>query len=69
MYARSLYFTLRFAKNVDPDQIRLSALRGELSMENLELNEDVLMELLDFPKWLRIKSAVCAHIYMKVNNV
>lgn len=55
-----------FAKNVDPDQIRLSALKGELSMENLELNEDVLMELLGFPKWLRIKSAICAHIYVKI---
>ncbi|KAH9285877.1 UHRF1-binding protein 1-like [Echinococcus granulosus] len=35
-------------------------------MENLELNEDVLMELLGFPKWLRIKSAICAHIYVKI---
>ncbi|KAL5112015.1 UHRF1-binding protein 1-like [Taenia crassiceps] len=66
MYVPSLCFILRFAKNVDPDQIRLSALRGELSMENLELNEEVLMELLAFPKWLRIKSAICAHIYMKI---
>ncbi|VDM34906.1 unnamed protein product [Hydatigera taeniaeformis] len=57
-----------FAKNVDLDQVRLSALRGEMSMENLELNENVLMELLEFPKWLRIDSAVCTHIYMKVTR-
>ena len=56
----------RFAKNLDPDKIKLSALKGEVNMNNLELNEEVLMELLDFPQWLWMKSAICSHVSIKV---
>ncbi|VUZ55776.1 unnamed protein product [Hymenolepis diminuta] len=55
-----------FAKNLDLDRIKLSALKGELNMENLELNEEVLMDFLEFPMWMRINSAVCSKIAVKI---
>ncbi|VDD80376.1 unnamed protein product [Mesocestoides corti] len=56
----------KFGKNIDPNQITMSALKGEVNMANLELNEDVLMEVLNFPTWLRIRSAVCTQISIKL---
>ena len=61
-------FTLRFTKNLSPDKIHLSTLKGEGEMSNLELDEVVLMELLDLPTWLRLSSATCNKVAIKVSR-
>ncbi|VDL61527.1 unnamed protein product [Hymenolepis diminuta] len=38
-------------------------------MENLELNEEVLMDFLEFPMWMRINSAVCSKIAIPWTNL
>ena len=38
-------------------------------MTDIELNEEVLMELMGLPRWLRINSAVCANVSVKVHIV
>ncbi|KAA8580243.1 hypothetical protein FQN60_005778 [Etheostoma spectabile] len=43
-----------FAKNLSPDKINLSTLKGEGQLTNLELDEEVLQSLLDLPTWLAI---------------
>ncbi|KRY53163.1 UHRF1-binding protein 1-like [Trichinella britovi] len=42
----------RFAKNVSPDQISVEVLRGKGELYNIELNEDVLTDVLEFPSWI-----------------
>ncbi|XP_034091726.1 UHRF1-binding protein 1-like isoform X1 [Gymnodraco acuticeps] len=49
----------RFAKNLSPDKINLSTLKGEGQMTNLELDEEVLQSLLDLPTWLAINRVEC----------
>ncbi|XP_029969105.1 bridge-like lipid transfer protein family member 3B isoform X2 [Salarias fasciatus] len=49
----------RFAKNLSPDKINLSTLKGEGQLTNLELDEDVLQSLLDLPTWLAIRRVEC----------
>ncbi|KRZ61999.1 UHRF1-binding protein 1-like [Trichinella nativa] len=41
-----------FAKNVSPDQISVEVLRGKGELYNIELNEDVLTDVLEFPSWI-----------------
>ncbi|KRY20023.1 UHRF1-binding protein 1-like [Trichinella patagoniensis] len=56
----------RFAKNVSPDQISVEVLRGKGELYNIELNEDVLTDVLEFPSWVRIQKAVCSRIIVKI---
>ncbi|KAM9312615.1 bridge-like lipid transfer protein family member 3B [Gastrophryne carolinensis] len=49
----------RFAKNLSPDKINLSTLKGEGQLTNLELDEDVLQNMLDLPTWLAINKVFC----------
>ncbi|XP_035986502.1 UHRF1-binding protein 1-like isoform X2 [Fundulus heteroclitus] len=49
----------RFAKNLSPDKINLSTLKGEGQLTNLELDEEVLQSLLDLPTWLAINRVFC----------
>ncbi|XP_061768125.1 UHRF1-binding protein 1-like isoform X1 [Nerophis ophidion] len=49
----------RFAKNLSPDKINLSTLKGEGQLTNLELDEEVLQSLLDLPTWLAISRVCC----------
>uniref|UniRef100_A0A673A5W2 Uncharacterized protein n=1 Tax=Sphaeramia orbicularis TaxID=375764 RepID=A0A673A5W2_9TELE len=49
----------RFAKNLSPDKINLSTLKGEGQLTNLELDEEVLQSLLDLPTWLAINRVGC----------
>uniref|UniRef100_A0A7N6BFD9 Chorein N-terminal domain-containing protein n=1 Tax=Anabas testudineus TaxID=64144 RepID=A0A7N6BFD9_ANATE len=51
--------TLSFAKNLSPDKINLSTLKGEGQLTNLELDEEVLQSLLDLPTWLAINRVEC----------
>lgn len=56
----------RFTKNLSPDQLQLSLLRGTCRLETLELEENALMELLDLPTWLLLKKATCYDVTAKV---
>ncbi|XP_059367207.1 bridge-like lipid transfer protein family member 3B isoform X3 [Carassius carassius] len=49
----------RFAKNLSPDKINLSTLKGEGHLTNLELDEEVLQNMLDLPTWLAINKVFC----------
>ncbi|KAM3840492.1 bridge-like lipid transfer protein family member 3A isoform 1-T1 [Vipera latastei] len=49
----------RFTKNLSPDKINLSTLKGQGQLTNLELDEEVLQNLLDLPTWLAITRVFC----------
>ncbi|KAJ8386696.1 hypothetical protein AAFF_G00168120 [Aldrovandia affinis] len=53
------WWWLRFAKNLSPDKINLSTLKGEGQLTNLELDEEVLQNMLDLPTWLAINKVAC----------
>uniref|UniRef100_A0A671NGE6 UHRF1-binding protein 1-like n=1 Tax=Sinocyclocheilus anshuiensis TaxID=1608454 RepID=A0A671NGE6_9TELE len=48
-----------FTKNLSPDKINLSTLRGEGQLSNLELDEEVLQNMLDLPTWLAVTRVYC----------
>ncbi|XP_060078539.1 bridge-like lipid transfer protein family member 3B, partial [Ylistrum balloti] len=56
----------KFTKNLSPDKINLSTLRGEGELSNLELDEAILMDLMDLPTWMRLKKAVCNKLTIKI---
>ncbi|XP_026736263.1 UHRF1-binding protein 1-like isoform X1 [Trichoplusia ni] len=49
----------RFTKNLSPEQISLSALRGSGELQDLTLDEELLTDLLELPGWLKLTSAKC----------
>ncbi|XP_050355412.1 UHRF1-binding protein 1-like [Nymphalis io] len=49
----------RYTKNLSPEQISLSALRGSGELHDLTLDEDLLTDLLELPGWVRLTSARC----------
>ncbi|XP_071434559.1 bridge-like lipid transfer protein family member 3A isoform X1 [Pithys albifrons albifrons] len=49
----------RFTKNLSPDKINLSTLKGQGQLTNLELDEEVLQNVLDLPTWLAITRVYC----------
>ncbi|CAF0714322.1 unnamed protein product [Brachionus calyciflorus] len=56
----------KFLKNVTSNQINISTLKGEGEMKNIELDENVLMDLLELPTWLRITNARCNKANVKI---
>ncbi|NWR73272.1 UH1BL protein, partial [Centropus unirufus] len=52
-------FVFRFTKNLSPDKINLSTLKGEGQLTNLELDQEVLQNMLDLPTWLAINKVFC----------
>ncbi|XP_038867408.1 UHRF1-binding protein 1-like [Salvelinus namaycush] len=50
---------LWFTKNLSPDKINLSTLKGEGQLSNLELDEEVLQNMLDLPTWLAVTRVYC----------
>ncbi|XP_065646748.1 bridge-like lipid transfer protein family member 3B isoform X2 [Hydra vulgaris] len=56
----------KFAKNLDPSSINLKFFKGEGELTNLELDERVLSELLEFPPWLQLTKVTCNKISAKV---
>lgn len=60
--------TGRFAKNLSPDKINLSTLKGEGQLTNLELDEEVLQSLLDLPTWLAINRVCCNKAAIRVSE-
>lgn len=59
----------RFAKNLSPDKINLSTLKGEGQLTNLELDEEVLQSLLDLPTWLAINRVCCNKAAIRVSEL
>ena len=57
----------RFTKNLSPDKLQLSTLKGEGNLSDLELDENVLMQVLDLPTWLRLTKAVCNKLSVRVS--
>uniref|UniRef100_A0A8C1Q6G7 UHRF1 binding protein 1 n=1 Tax=Cyprinus carpio TaxID=7962 RepID=A0A8C1Q6G7_CYPCA len=49
----------KFTKNLSPDKINLSTLKGEGQLSNLELDEEVLQNMLDLPTWLAVTRVYC----------
>lgn len=58
----------RFTKNLSPDKINISTMKGEGDLSNLELDEVALMEVLDLPTWLRLTKAICNRVAIKVGQ-
>uniref|UniRef100_T1JHD7 Uncharacterized protein n=1 Tax=Strigamia maritima TaxID=126957 RepID=T1JHD7_STRMM len=56
----------KFTKNLSADKINVSTLKGEGELTNLELNEEVLMDLLELPVWIRLTKAVCNKVSCKI---
>uniref|UniRef100_A0A8C0HE74 UHRF1 binding protein 1 n=1 Tax=Buteo japonicus TaxID=224669 RepID=A0A8C0HE74_9AVES len=50
---------LVFTKNLSPDKINLSTLKGQGQLTNLELDEEVLQNVLELPTWLAITRVYC----------
>jgi len=63
------FFYLRFAKNLDPNSLSLKFLKGEGELTNLELDEGVISDLLEFPPWLQLSKVTCNRISAKVSPV
>uniref|UniRef100_A0A8C3EZM0 UHRF1 binding protein 1 n=1 Tax=Corvus moneduloides TaxID=1196302 RepID=A0A8C3EZM0_CORMO len=55
----SSFFPCRFTKNLSPDKINLSTLKGQGQLTNLELDEEVLQNVLELPTWLAITRVYC----------
>ncbi|XP_071956518.1 bridge-like lipid transfer protein family member 3B [Antedon mediterranea] len=56
----------KFAKNLSGDRIRLSTLKGEGNLTNLELDEEALMDLLELPSWMVLTKAFCNKVSVKI---
>ncbi|RWS29184.1 UHRF1-binding protein 1-like protein, partial [Leptotrombidium deliense] len=59
-------FYSRFFKNLSMDSLNLSTMKGQCDFYNLELNEEVLMDILEFPVWLNLTKATCNHVVIKI---
>ncbi|XP_010005425.1 PREDICTED: UHRF1-binding protein 1 [Chaetura pelagica] len=53
------FFSNGFTKNLSPDKINLSTLKGQGQLTNLELDEEVLQNVLELPTWLAITRVYC----------
>ena len=56
----------RFTKNLSPDKLQLSAIKGSCEVTNIELDENVLMQLLELPVWMSLTRAYCNYASIKV---
>ncbi|KAM5263427.1 bridge-like lipid transfer protein family member 3A isoform 2-T2 [Ctenodactylus gundi] len=56
----------RFTKNLSPDKINLSTLKGEGQLTNLELDEEVLQNVLELPTWLSITRVYCNRASIRI---
>lgn len=62
-------FIFRFTKNLSPDKINLSTLKGEGQVTNIELDEEVLQNMLDLPTWLAINKVFCNKASIRVSKL
>ncbi|KAL6082360.1 hypothetical protein STEG23_021515 [Scotinomys teguina] len=58
--------SVRFTKNLSPDKINLSTLKGEGQLTNLELDEEVLQNVLELPTWLAITRVYCNRASIRI---
>ncbi|XP_040278149.1 UHRF1-binding protein 1-like [Bufo bufo] len=56
----------RFTKNLSPEQINLSTLRGEGHLTDLQLDEEALQNMLDLPTWLAVTRVYCNRAAIRV---
>ncbi|XP_075051859.1 bridge-like lipid transfer protein family member 3A [Mixophyes fleayi] len=56
----------RFTKNLSPEQINLSTLRGEGQLTDLQLDEEALQNMLDLPTWLAITRVYCNRAAIRI---
>ncbi|XP_051009417.1 bridge-like lipid transfer protein family member 3A [Acomys russatus] len=56
----------RFTKNLSPDKINLSTLKGEGQLSNLELDEEALQNVLELPTWLAITRVYCNRASIRI---
>ena len=49
------------------NQINISTFKGEGEMKSIELDENVIMNLIELPTWLKITKATCNRATFKVN--
>ncbi|KAM8977260.1 bridge-like lipid transfer protein family member 3A [Pelodytes ibericus] len=56
----------RFTKNLSPEQINLSTLRGEGQLTDLQLDEEALQNMLDLPTWLAITRVYCNRASIRI---
>lgn len=56
----------KYLKNITPNQINISTLKGEGEIKNIQLDENVLMDLIELPTWLKITNATCNKANVKV---
>uniref|UniRef100_A0A8C5LXW3 Bridge-like lipid transfer protein family member 3A n=1 Tax=Leptobrachium leishanense TaxID=445787 RepID=A0A8C5LXW3_9ANUR len=56
----------RFTKNLSPEQINLSTLRGEGQLTDLQLDEEVLQNMLDLPTWLAVTRVYCNQAAIRI---
>uniref|UniRef100_A0A8C6YXW8 UHRF1 binding protein 1 n=1 Tax=Nothoprocta perdicaria TaxID=30464 RepID=A0A8C6YXW8_NOTPE len=57
----------KFTKNLSPDKINLSTLKGQGQLTNLELDEEVLQNVLELPTWLAITRVYCNKASIRVS--
>ncbi|XP_006860621.1 PREDICTED: UHRF1-binding protein 1 [Chrysochloris asiatica] len=57
---------MMFTKNLSPDKINLSTLKGEGQLTNLELDEEVLQNVLELPTWLAITRVYCNRASIRI---
>ncbi|OTF84200.1 hypothetical protein BLA29_012236, partial [Euroglyphus maynei] len=55
-----------FTKNLSPDKLQLSAIKGSCEVNNIELDENVLMQLLELPVWMSLTRAYCNYASIKI---
>ena len=65
-FVYQISYCLRFVKNLSPDKINLSTLKGEGDLTNLELDEKVLTSLLELPNWLTLDRAWCNRVSIRI---
>lgn len=56
----------KFAKNLDPNSLSLKFFKGECELNNLELDEGLLSDILEFPPWVQLTKVICNRISAKV---
>ncbi|KAH9412640.1 identical protein binding [Dermatophagoides pteronyssinus] len=56
----------KFTKNLSPDKLQLSAIKGSCEVTNIELDENILMQLLELPVWMSLTRAYCNYASIKV---
>lgn len=61
-----MFCFVRFTKNLSPDKLQLSAIKGSCEVTGIELNEEILMDLLELPVWMSLTKAHCNYASIKI---